>query len=1069
MAVGPPAVLSGWLSEKIRDNVLLSILVLIFYWIFVGVVRVLLRLGREVTDLWIPRAAAAVDRRFSAIVNSYRSRYLDQLLASVRDIELLGMTTQGEFSLRLRQVYVDVSLASSPSTAHAPFVGREIQGGERRSLDSFLSTKEPSVYAIIGGPGSGKTTLLRRTAMMLGERRRGRRSLPLLLYLRDHVQEIVSNPGVTVPQLLADVTWLKGMVTADWFERCLERGRCVVMLDGLDEVAVEDHRQLTSQWVRQQVTRYPENHFILTSRPYGYHANPVSGADILQVRRFTSDQIFKFVHAWYLAIESRSRDTDDEHTRDIATASADDLLRRMRSQPALYDLAANPMLLTMIANVHKYRGALPGSRAALYGEMCDLLLHRRQEAKNIQLGTGLKTEQRAKVVRQLAMAMMSREVRDIRLSTASELIGPSLARIPRGPQPDEFLDALTKSGLFIEREVGTYAFAHQTLQEYLAATEIRDHLDGTTLPAVVDNAWWRETILLWAADADASPVVAACLASGSVDALALAYDCAEEAREVDGELRQRLDALLYAEPPDNEATARAAHRQLMAAVRTSRSLRYTVTLSNDAVACANPMPQSLYRLYAELSGDPSVDASRTGQPNTHDDAVAAVGVPAAQVEKVVAWINSLFDDGTAYRLPTRRELADPMTEVVVDLQRYTIWYADPAPGDDPSGTGEPAAVPATTNGYTGPHLFVPRSIPHPFVASPDRLEDGIRRDVASVAGVLPFVLSLSLERNPDRARARDFGTTIRRIQRLEGSVSPALVKKPTHVDRALARSTGGYMEMGSVNWRADRMLVLARDLTAVKHLSIATNFVQNLRLAVGQDPSFERALGQALDIVLSHSLQTDELSLLVRNLKAPNRLASSDNGGETIIAWPEAAASPDTFELTAVGLTLLLSVWEPSRAKGRQRQTTNHFDTFLAGLCSPSAEVTPTIPEQITRTLHEVQSLLPTAAWRSSDATAPYGPGADPGTDEESWRFLARRVTALIAGLLDTAPHNPSDSTPMNSAIRLGLLAVIGVADKFTDSQIAAKTRGIHSSLTSVDARRSDPTLASEVILLVRT
>jgi hypothetical protein len=231
---------------------------------------------------------------------------------------------------------------------------------------------------------------------------------------------------------------------------------------------------------------------------------------------------------------------------------------------------------------------------------------------------------------------------------------------------------------------------------------------------------------------------------------------------------------------------------------------------------------------------------------------------------------------------------------------------------------------------------------------------------------------------------------------------------------------------------------------------------------------FERALGQALDIVLTHSLQTDEPSLLVRSLHAPNGLASSNGGGETLLAWPGVAASPDAFELTVVALSLLLSVWEPGRTKGRQRQASNHFETFLDGLCSPSAEVVPTIPEQIDNTLHEVQSLLLTAAWRSPDADEPYGAGADPGSDEESWRFLAHRVTALIGTLLDAAPHNPRTLVPSHSAIRIGLLAVSCVADKFTDSQIAAKARGIHSCLTSVDARHSDPTLASEVILLVQ-
>ena len=40
-------------------------------------------------------------------------------------------------------------------------------------------------------------------------------------------------------------------------------------------------------------------------------------------------------------------------------------MRRLKQAPALYDLTVNPLLLTMIANVHRYRGTLPGSMRAL--------------------------------------------------------------------------------------------------------------------------------------------------------------------------------------------------------------------------------------------------------------------------------------------------------------------------------------------------------------------------------------------------------------------------------------------------------------------------------------------------------------------------------------------------------------------------------------------------------------------------------------------------------------------------------------------------------------------------------
>src|ERR1700743_3322701 len=66
-----------------------------------------------------------------------------------------------------------------------------------------------------------------------------------------------------------------------------------------------------------------------------------------------------------------------------ARESAARLTALLRETPALQDLAVNPLLLTMIATAHRYRGALPGSRADLYGEICQVLLSRRGQAKGL--------------------------------------------------------------------------------------------------------------------------------------------------------------------------------------------------------------------------------------------------------------------------------------------------------------------------------------------------------------------------------------------------------------------------------------------------------------------------------------------------------------------------------------------------------------------------------------------------------------------------------------------------------------------------------------------------------------
>ena len=365
------------------------------------------------------------------------------------------------------------------------------------------------------------------------------------------------------------------------------------MLDGLDEVADETDRGKVVAWVRHQVERYPRNVYLLTSRPHGYLSNPLPNADVLQVRRFTGEQISHFLHNWYYAIECRSRGATSKQIRIQAVGKANDLLGRLRTRPGLYDLAANPLLLTMIANVHRYRDALPGSRAALYKEMCEVLVHRRQESKGLIDQTGLRGEQKAHLVQGLALAMMRAKTRDLPAADACHAIAEDLQGASAQMTPADFLNEVRKSGLLVEREHGRFAFAHLTLQEYLAAAHLGQH-EADLLASNIDDTWWRETILLWAASADATPIVTACLNSRTVRALALAFDCADEARAITPQVRQQLERLL---DPANVG-ANAEHRRLITTVKAARSLNEVIWLSDDTVICARPVTNGLYHLFA---------------------------------------------------------------------------------------------------------------------------------------------------------------------------------------------------------------------------------------------------------------------------------------------------------------------------------------------------------------------------------------------------------------------------------------------------------------------------------------
>ena len=160
-----------------------------------------------------------------------------------------------------------------------------------------------------------------------------------------------------------------------------------------------------------------------------------------------------------------------------------------------------------------------------------------------------------------------------------------------------FLDYARRSGLLLEHRPGHYGFAHLSLQEYLAATHVAgDDSHRRVLISQVSDPWWRETILLWAARTDASPIVEASLSARTVPALSLAYACADQAAELGPHLREQLTQLLTSTPAD------PAEARLLDGVAADRQLHDSTRLDDGTTICATPVSQDLWNRYLR-SGD----------------------------------------------------------------------------------------------------------------------------------------------------------------------------------------------------------------------------------------------------------------------------------------------------------------------------------------------------------------------------------------------------------------------------------------------------------------------------------
>ena len=132
--------------------------------------------------------------------------------------------------------------------------------------------------------------------------------MPVLLYLRDHATTLDGKYDAstdTFAYSLAEAVnthmqrkWQQSL-PLPWITRKLTKGQCLVLLDGLDEVADARLRQLVVRWVQRQMLAYGQNRFLLTSRPHGYRDNPLEGVWVLETRPFTPVQVAQFVQNWY--------------------------------------------------------------------------------------------------------------------------------------------------------------------------------------------------------------------------------------------------------------------------------------------------------------------------------------------------------------------------------------------------------------------------------------------------------------------------------------------------------------------------------------------------------------------------------------------------------------------------------------------------------------------------------------------------------------------------------------------------------------------------------------------------
>ncbi|MDJ0595852.1 MAG: GUN4 domain-containing protein [Pleurocapsa sp. MO_226.B13] len=430
---------------------------------------------------------------------------------------------------------------------------------------------------ILGAPGSGKTTLLRHITLLFALRKQSKLSrglphlIPVFLRLRNVTPLIIKDTEAeSVPQTsLAEVIAKsipdepsKTQQWQQWFEKRLNAGKCLVMLDGLDEIADEGQRRQVSNWVYRQLRHYKNRlPFILSSRPQAYQQAPLRDASSYFVRSFNTQQRDEFLFNWYFNLEKRS-DSGGQSQRQLkrkAESKKSELVRQIDAVPSLRLMAKNPLLLALIIKTYKEKTSLSPTQHGLYKQVCEVLLQGRQ-IPGVASRYPLNPAQKQEALQALALEMSKQKVlqfslnekhKDSNVYQANELIHQELAQmsVNIALTPQQFVekdDVGVREMLCDRQQEKLYEFAHRTFQEYLTSIELTktEHEAYLFEKVLVGDEkqldWWRQTILFYAAQVKVDKLIQKALDKPTVATLTLAYECIQNSLKVSPEKRQAL-------------------------------------------------------------------------------------------------------------------------------------------------------------------------------------------------------------------------------------------------------------------------------------------------------------------------------------------------------------------------------------------------------------------------------------------------------------------------------------------------------------------------------------------------
>lgn len=425
--------------------------------------------------------------------------YNKQVLIRYGKLEFLGMPDFKEKpKMDLEKIFVPIRSAGIESS---DIILYELYNNKRKIV-------------VLGDPGSGKTTLAKyititHANLKAPEVLNTENLIPILITLRHFANALIEKgPGYSISQYILDHIKEDMNVKLDskLLQYYLSIGDCIILFDGLDELPNVELRFKVKKIVESFSISYPLNFYCVTSRIVGYSESSLDSEefDHFTIRPLSLEEIKKFVKSWYEIREQSPR----ERAEMIKS-----LINAIETNEGVKRLSSNPLMLTIIALVHRIEAELPNERVKLYDKCTEALISTWEKYKGTYINIGDTIKRRR--LEKLAFKMHNLtknpneqvELKAEKLKTMLKgilLESGTLVEEQAEEEADVFIEYIRKRiGILIERGQGIYGFIHLTFEEYFAACDIEkryinnlDNMWGVIEPMIIDSRWNEVMLLL---------------------------------------------------------------------------------------------------------------------------------------------------------------------------------------------------------------------------------------------------------------------------------------------------------------------------------------------------------------------------------------------------------------------------------------------------------------------------------------------------------------------------------------------------------------------------------------------